>query len=152
MNKPPPLLSVGQTIFYYDDNRRKYLPGRGDTVWSYHWVPRRVFDETRMYWLLTLATDQSKKEENPGVLHRISKKVTTKEELRRAGFAFDENHLLDLEWVESRLHEIARTLYACKDPEKLRSVATALGMTIAPEPHPTWILDEAKSPASSTSS
>jgi hypothetical protein len=117
-------LNVGDRLWYYDVNRRKYTTpsaaekaaGKiwGDIIWIEHWKEQEIVGETRVSWIVgPCATKLPKRDFLNGETRRGW--LRSREDVERAA------------WVHEHRVEIHDRVRRCRDKKKLPAVAAALG-------------------------
>lgn len=114
-------LKVGDTLHYFDINRRAYTkpaPGRmyGDSIYAAHFVPHKIIGNPGRYWIVENGYG--------GTLSVAKKKV----DAVPATLWFSDAGKADNIWVHDHRHKL-RELLNQADPERLRAIAAILGYT-----------------------
>lgn len=127
----PRLLSVGVPIWFFDKNRRVYRDRKTNPhdapIWREHWVKMLVTAETPRKWIIGLTLGDTKGH------HKLEKAaIPTREYLRSYGFALNEEHINELQWLEQHRLDLVDALWSCDDADRLRTVAAALGWSPSP--------------------
>lgn len=110
-------LKVDNTIWRFDENRRRYTKPRGEgkifgePIYKAHWDEVQIVGENRVSWLLGHG-------ERP--IWKAPKKGP------HPGFAFEYSEVLDDCLVNDR-HKIAHLVQSCRDAATLRKVAELIG-------------------------
>lgn len=127
----PRILSVGAPIWFFDVNRRVYRDRKvdpcGGPIWRKHWVKMLVTAETPRKWIIGLVLGDTK-----GHHQLVKTAVPGKEYLRSCGFAVDEAHIDELQWIEDHRNNLIDAIRVCNDADRLRVVAAALGWSPLP--------------------
>ena len=103
-------IKIGDTVFMFDINRRKYGPDRSGPVYREHFYPVTVTGETSRSWIVGpnyAPIKVSKK--NPWAV------LATTEMVEEAV------------WVETNRYKIERAVGALRDADKLRQIAAIVG-------------------------
>jgi hypothetical protein len=105
---------VGDRIWWFNINRRRYLDRHSGPIWRYHWEPCVIVGETRVSWLV--GYDHSSRTH-----HKCPKKGYDPRI-----WAFSEAEIDEQEWVQDHRSKIANEVHRCSDPAKLRKIAEIL--------------------------
>lgn len=109
-------MQIGDTLYTYDTNRRRYNEGRIDR--SYHWRAHTITGENKVCWLLSDGYKADKKTlEIRGV----------REFYGLDHFAYTTDQKIDREWYEAHAHEIRYAVESADIPT-LRRIAALLGI------------------------
>lgn len=106
-------MKVGDTIWFFDQNRRVYAPGTtSPPIWRAHWAPIKVIGETSKSWLI-------------GYEHRPTK--LPKSQTTWTGYALSEEEIDKAEWVYKNRFVIEKKVGYLNDYDKLKQVAEIIG-------------------------
>lgn len=117
-------LEIGQTVWYFDENRRVYRKKPGDLyssgapVWREHWTPYEVVGETSRSYIIGLPASSYRP-------FKISKKDVV-EGTGLKGWAFSLEEIDQKAFVEQAV-EIAEKIRWTKDYKTLRAVCDLIG-------------------------
>lgn len=116
-----PTLPRPEFIWVFDRNHRVYRQpktfGGGGLIWKAHWVKRPVTGETSRSWLIGNQWDVTKVPKNYT--------ATTDAHLRR--FAFSEEEIEDLAWLQDRRGLLSQHIHSVNDPAILKQIAAITG-------------------------
>src|SRR5947209_4689039 len=110
MPERPRTLKVGDMIWEFDHNRRRYPKDGGVTrspIYREHWRPVEIIGETSRSWI-------------------VGKRKVPKTGEHR-GFAFSEQEVDDDCWLHEHRPSISSALYRVEDVNVLRQVAEIIG-------------------------
>lgn len=85
-----PKLKIGDTIWFFNQNRRKYNDAQSGSIWRYHWEPQKITGETSRSWL----TNRRRKAPKCGA---------------PGTWAFSEAEIDDQEWRHAHRYRIRRS-------------------------------------------
>ena len=105
-------IKVGDTLYMFDGNRRKYAPGNSGPIYREHFYPVVVVGETPRSWLVGPEWGQVK----------VSKKDPW-------SVLFTAEMVNDAVWMNEHRHRIASRVGSIRDMDVLRKIAAIVGYT-----------------------
>lgn len=109
---------IGQTVYVFDINRRKYPPSKpggysSSPIWEYHWWPQKIVGENRVSWITSVGL-------------KIPKNPDLRKHDARRGLAFSWEEVMFLKWRQEVASKVGRAIYNSSD-EQFAAVADSLG-------------------------
>lgn len=108
---------VGDRIWFFDENRRRYRDGESRPIWREHWRPFYIVGENRVSWLLTTSLG--------GVPFNKCPKKRKGIDMKR--WAFSEEEIDELEWDSVHRHRIIDKARYDLTTAQLREIAKMIG-------------------------
>lgn len=103
-------MKIGDTVYWFDQNKRVYIKGQSAPVWREHWRAMKIVGETPRSWV----TDW------------YGTKLPKKGPLPR-GWCASQEEIDEQEYIEIHKYKIAEAVRRIEDPELLRAVAAVVG-------------------------
>ena len=111
-------MGVGSTVWIFDNNRRVYpkaekgrLWASGGPIYREHWTTAKIIGETRRSWITDRNQKVPKKGPHPGV-------------------RFTQHEVDEDAWMNDHRYKVSEAVARCRDVEKLRAIAQAVGSTV----------------------
>jgi hypothetical protein len=115
-------LRVGDKLWMFDANRRRYKLCANGPIWREHWVERQIIGETRVSWLVDYPG-----ETKPGVLtHKLPKSAFLRGG-RPSLWARSLRQIEQAEWLHDHHYNLGLAVGRCNDYAILREVARLIG-------------------------
>ena len=123
MSSKPIELRIGDPVWKFDSNRRRYsapAKGRlyGEIIWREHWAPYEVIGETARSWLIGHARGGGP----PYIVAKLPKSGKFTATLAREAFCLSEAEIDERVWVHDHRMVIVNKVERCYDADILRTI------------------------------
>lgn len=103
-------MQIGDTVWFFDGNRRVYRDGSSGPVYREHWFPAKIVGETSRSWITDNWNRKIPKKGLPG--HGVA---LTAEDVEK-----------DV-WMNTHAYRVYEQIQRCRDYDTIRKIADLIG-------------------------